>query len=303
MRLLFLGVLCIAAAFSGGCVFWDIRDEVRNTNARLDKVESRLEGTNAALDQTNAELKTVQEGLERLDRTNELIGGVETGLTRLDSTNSALSTMEERLVLLRSIEESLGRLDVHMASLRKTIGRIDGMIPFLDLGSDEPVDAVETADASERPVEPASGAVGAQEVGQKPGDQAQTGEAGAKEPTKAAPSRPARRDALLGAWVSEFPDRTVALVILDEGRFVRQSPEAAGVSEPAARTISGTWKRDGTSLELMPEALAPAAPAPGQPAQGRPAAPTVERYEIVAQTTRSLTLRTAAGTLLILGKP
>jgi len=268
---------------SGGCIFWDIRDEVRNTNSRLGEVESSLAGTNASLGQTNDELKVVQSGLERLDRTNELIGGVEQGLHRLDSTNESLVDMHERLALLRSIEQSLMRLDTHLAALRQTIGRIDGMIPFLDLGGDEPIEsggAPVAAGDHDVPIDAPATSAGA---------------ATAAAPAGATPA-PARRDALLGAWVSRFPNQSLALVLLDEGRFVRHENISPSVPGLPTNIIAGTWKRHGAAFELTEVPASAAAPA-------QPARPATERFEIIAQTTRALTLRSPDGALLILAKP
>src|SRR5262245_13841783 len=94
-------MLLLAVLLMPGCVAWEIRDEMRNANTKLTDVHSSLGATN-----------------DRLDK-------VDNGLGRIDATNTSLDTLHQQLALLTSIKESLARLDTHLASLRKTIGRID----------------------------------------------------------------------------------------------------------------------------------------------------------------------------------
>lgn len=281
--------LCAAAAsclpFLGGCVFWDIRDEVRNTNSRLGVVESRLNSTNEALDTTNTKLESVTGQLKQVDHS----------LDRLDITNTSLGNVDERLVLLKSLDASLARvdtslttaqgslsrLDSHLASLRKTIGRIDGMIPFLDLGTSgdpEPVagDAPPAADPSVTPV-PADGAAPAAE---------------------AAPRSTPRRDAILGVWISQYPDRSTVLVVQEGGRFVRQRAGQAG-ARPTVE--AGTWKREGTRLQLVPDP--PAAP-PNPPAPVAAPAPVPSTsWDVMTQTVKTMALRAEAEGIMVFTKP
>jgi len=260
-------VLSVLVITSGGCVFWDIRDEVRNTNSRLDAVDAQLAATNDGLDATNAKLEGVNTQLKKVD----------TSLERLDATNLSLANMEDRLTLLRSLVTSLSSVDVHLASLRKTIGRIDGMIPFLDLGTEgdpEPTPAAEVAEATP-PTDPAA---------------PKSGEAPA--PKEAAPSR---RDGLLGVWVSQYPDRATVIVLQDGGRYVRQRA-AQPPNTPFVE--SGTWKRDGKRLELVSDARDATGP------DAKKATPsTTHSWEIVSQTVKSLALRSEADGMIVLAKP
>ncbi len=255
----FLACLCL---FAGGCIFRDIRDEVRVSNARIEQVEDGLTSTKAAIDQTNDKLKDVEEGL-----------------ARLDTTNSSLRQVDERLAILQSISTSLTRLDNHLASLRKTIGRIDNMIPFLDLGGED----ASIAAAPANPAQPAADEVAPAEGG-----------SAAKE------TAASRRDPVLGSWISQYPDRSAALVLLDGGKYLWQKVGAQGDTQRE----SGTWAKDGKNLRLTHEEPAPI-PKPNEPAPAQPPAPkTVERtYEIVANTARSMTLQESNGRLLILNRP
>lgn len=271
-RCLFPLLLAAAVLPLSGCVVWDIRDEMRGTNTRLDRVEQGLATT-------NTELTKVQDGLKRLDTTNTLIDGVEKGLVRIDDTNSSLSGVQEQLGLLRSMDKSMTHLDAHLASLRTTLGRIDGMIPFLDLGTSDPA-----ADAGATPADAPSGLSHDPAPDAKPAAD-----------TKPAPAdqAPPRRDALLGTWISHYPDRSTALVLLDAGRYARQIGDRSSVE-------TGTWTREGKRLRLTPDA--PAAPPPSATSPA-PAAPAPSEYEIIGQTARSITLRVAGGGLLVLTKP
>lgn len=249
-----------------GCVFWDIRDGVRDANTRLDTVD-------ASLKQTNNELKSVQSSLTRLDTTNAELLKVQDELGQLDTTNASLTGVQDRLQTLRSIEDSLAKMDVHLSSLRKTIGRIDGMIPFLDLGSEEPAPAepAPAADAS-APAAPASDA--------KPS------------PTDAA--APAPKDALIGAWIRQYPDRTIAIVFVDSTRYLMQRTTAAGTRTQE----TGAWKREGKVITLTGD------PEPIKLADGAPGTrQSVERLEIVSQTTRSFSVTSNENALQIFAKP
>lgn len=266
MRTILLVVLGCVSLLLGGCVFWDIRDEVRNTNSRLDGVEGKLTSTNEALDTTNEKLVGVTDQLKQVDHS----------LDRLDLTNSSLSGVQERLMLLRSLDASLAKVDVHLASLRKTIGRIDGMIPFLDLGTaEEPAGA-----AGEEPEAKAEAKPEGQAVAAKDGAGKDTG--------------PARRDALLGVWVSQYPDRSTVIVLMEGGKFLRQR----GASGRGPEVETGTWTREGKTIELTGE------PKQGVSADGKATTVTARaKWDIVSQSVKSMAVRGAEDGIIVLAKP
>ncbi len=117
MRLLRLAVLLTCAGMMPGCVFSDIRDQLTETNARLERVEVGL----ARIERTNAELEKVRERLAALDR--------------LESIDGSLQGIDGHLV---TVEASLRDIDAHLASLRDTIHRIDQAIPFVKIEGKEP---------------------------------------------------------------------------------------------------------------------------------------------------------------------
>lgn len=212
-------LLITALTFLPGCVVWDIRDEMRRTNAQVGAVQESLAATNQRLDGVDT----------RLTGTNE----------RLQGTNTSLTTVEEQLLLLREINSSMGKLDVHLASLRKTIGAINNMMPFLDLG-DAPA---EEAVAAEPGAEAAQAAAPAE------------GTAQPAQPTESAPAP--KREVLLGLWVSAYPDSSRALIIMPDGKYLHSKPDSKGKS---TQTERGTWKKGEKSLTLQPDLIKIMAP-------------------------------------------
>lgn len=264
-----------------GCVVWDIRNEMRSTNAKLADVKSTLDTANAGLDKANTRLDDVEIGLKRLDRTNDLIGGVEQGMTRIDKTNTSLDTLQKQLDMLAAIEKSLTRLDAHLTAVRKALGSIDSMIPFLDLGGGDPGPVPAVAETT-------------------PGEPKPEGE-------PAAPA--ARRDLLTGIWVSRYPDDRRALMLMPDGRCVysvlsqNQVPPQPGVIlDPQTVTTVGRWTHEGGILTLTLDPPAPATPAAGQPAPPAPA-PLVWKVKVVNMTSRSVALQFDDVGLIIFGRP
>jgi len=242
-RLILPVLIAVGCAPLGGCVVWDIRNEMRKTNTNLIEVQERLtklDQTNTALDRTN----------ERLEKANALIDNVERGLGRIDSTNTSLSGLEQQLALLKSIDKSLTHLDQHLASLRKTINKLDGVIPFLDLGGDAPVDP-STPTPPEEPTVATADATA-------PSEAAAT--ATPATPATASTTPTAKREPMGGTWLTQYPSRDNALVILQDGRYFWATrnviTNAQGV--PNGGTISverGTWARKDATLAFQAEPI------------------------------------------------
>ncbi len=268
-----------------GCVVWEIRDEMRSANTNLADVKQTLDVANSSLDEANSRLDRVEEGLTRLDRTNTLIDSVETGLERIDTTNAELASLGK----LQSIDTSLSRLDVHLAAVRKTIGSIDNMIPFLDLGGgDEYID--EAPAAGEAREVAAAGEVS---------DAAATAPAPSSDAAEAPPETtkaPAKREVFLGTWVEQFPSHVHAIVILSNGRYVFVAGDAPG--------IEGAWTHNSGVLTFTPDPVS-APPTAQTPAKAPAATPNLapSTYSILNSSNRTLTLRDANGSLLIYGRP
>jgi hypothetical protein len=276
---IFVVVCALVSPWLGGCVVWEIRDGIRESNTQLVQVKSTLDNVNTSLDNVNS----------RLDNVNARLDKVDVGLGRLDDTNLSLTDMKERLILLRSVEESLRNVDAHLASLRKTIGAIDSAIPFLDLGGDAPVEEPAPATAAA----PDAGAEQIAAPGATPGAAAPDAVAGdaAKQPAAAEPAAPAKRDALIGTWVSAYPDESRALVLQQGNTFVMI--DAASGKNPTRRS-TGRWAREKNTLTL--DGVQP-------PPQGKaPAQPQVQTWQILSLTARSVTIEGPDG-IVVFAKP
>lgn len=313
--------------FIPGCIVGEIRDELKSANNQLvcvqyglDEANKGLDTANDLLQKTNERLDRVENGLTRLDRTNTLIDSVEQGLGRIDSTNNSLTDLEKQLVMLATIEKSLSRLDQHLAGLRKSVSALDGVIPFLDLGGEytepttPPPGEIAISSLPEESPDPAAPPAG---------DQALAPASPAPDDPKAAATAAlvAKRDSLMGVWVSAYPDRSTALVVHSDGTYERSIPSLGGPpgSVPPGQNIiqRGTWKRAGTSVTFTqnaPPAATPAAPdakptAPAtpagtvkvpaeQPLQG----PSVWTIKVVSLSSKALAVE-SEGKLVLFARP
>ena len=100
-------VLAVAWFCSGGCVAYQIRDELRVTNSKLDKVSAQLAQVDASLAETNQ---------------------------KLDRSNRSLSVVEGSMDPIRV---SLRRIDDELAGFRQMIDKIDKYIP-INIKADTP---------------------------------------------------------------------------------------------------------------------------------------------------------------------
>jgi pyruvate/2-oxoglutarate dehydrogenase complex dihydrolipoamide acyltransferase (E2) component len=309
-----LAVALAALACLQGCVAWEIRDEIRTANKQLTgvqstlgEVESTLGSVQGTLGQTNERLDRVETSLTKLDQTNSLIDSVQSGMARIDTTNTSLGSLQTRLELLQSINTSLNHLDAHLASLRKTIGKLDGAIPFLDLGGDapaespapEPVAAAAPADAPAPTADPA-----------QPADAASPAATPAGQP----------RNALAGVWISRNTAPASILYLAADNTYILQSvpdapapapaPAPAAPSSPAAAgkppaptpastgpAPRGTWSRSGDTIELTSPPTETTLPDGTKKNDS-----TTTRWKILLITQRSLVVE-SDGKLAAYGKP
>ncbi len=110
----------------------DIRDEARQTNARLDRVEYEARETNARLDQTNAQLDQTN---ARLDRQSNAIAGLESAVVHgLAETNAHLEQQSNAIAGLESaVVHELGATNALLERQSIAISSLDGAVR--DLGS------------------------------------------------------------------------------------------------------------------------------------------------------------------------
>lgn len=267
-------LVCVAACvLLPGCVVWDIRDNLVKSNQQIGEVKQALDKANAAIDVANDDLAKAN---ERLDK-------VEAGLSRIDTTNKSLDGLDKQLALLGSIDTSLGHLDQHLAAVRKTIGSINSMIPFMDLGGGPE----ETQPAAA----PAAAPTPTIAEGEKPEG------ANASTDAKAASSAPTgvpavRRDVLEGAWVERAPlqkDQVARFIVLfADGTYAASAPFASQSASEA-----GMWSHEGTTLRLTPEApilTSRRTDEKGNEVETK-APPPAREYAVVYATTRALVLK------------
>jgi septation ring formation regulator EzrA len=98
----------MAAPFLGGCVVFDIRNELRRVNQRLDDVNESLVRVNEQLESVDASLSDVNETLATSDQS-------------LKSINESMEP----------IRISLRRIDDHLAGAREVIDAIAKVVPGL----------------------------------------------------------------------------------------------------------------------------------------------------------------------------
>ena len=84
-----LGVLLLAPILANlsGCLAYEIRNELRQTNASLEEMKLRL--------------NTVNDTLLKLERANTLLSDVDMRLETLEATNATLSSIEAHLAAIR----------------------------------------------------------------------------------------------------------------------------------------------------------------------------------------------------------
>ena len=101
----------------------EIRDEVRQTNARLDQTNARLDQSNARLDQTVSRLdqtvSRLDQTVSRLDQTDAHLGVIETTVLELAE--------QQRFAVrhLKSLAERDHRLDENVLDLQRRVERIE----------------------------------------------------------------------------------------------------------------------------------------------------------------------------------
>jgi len=308
-------VLALLCCLQSGCVIWDIRDEMRSVGASMGDVKSQLATVQTQLDSVKTTLDTANASLG--DVSVQLVA-VNGGLSRIDTSNVALTGLQTQLLILEQINTSMKGLDAHMVSLRKSLGGLNSLIPFIDIGGDAlpPAGSTPSASASASVSNDGAAPAGGPALGGAETAVASTAVAG----TVAASSAPGQGlppAALHGPWLSQFPDRRSVLVLKPDGSFTRAMLRSTDPNAGAEIT-SGTWKRDGSKLTLAwaidVPALAPAqaaqppkpAASPGQATQPTLPASIKEartmEFEIANQTTRALTLQTG-GQLTVFNRP
>lgn len=96
----------------------DIRNEIRNTNSRLDQTNSRLDQTNERLERLTVDVNTRLEGIDR--RLEGIDGRLEGIDGRLDRVEGRLETHGQAIVkLIGQVETLNGRFDNFLTGAHK----------------------------------------------------------------------------------------------------------------------------------------------------------------------------------------
>lgn len=96
-----------------GCVAWEIRDELRQTNVLLNSVSGTLRSVRQDLTRVN----------EQLDKTT----------TELPPMRTAVEGTAQRV---EGVAPALRSIEDHLASLRRTIDNLDRAVPLPNVGGD-----------------------------------------------------------------------------------------------------------------------------------------------------------------------
>jgi hypothetical protein len=174
--------------------------------------------------------------------------------------------------------------------LRKTISKLDGVIPFLDLGGEAPVEP-EPSPAAAEP------ALAAAEPAQTPDGK----------PAEGAAASPAKREPLGGTWLTQYPSRDNALVILQDGRYFWATRTAAntgaGASPGGTITVEkGTWKRADATMSFQADAVM--VPADPKKPESKPTTKPGRAWSlnVVALTAKAATVE-IDGNLTVMSRP
>jgi len=122
-------------------VLKEIRDEAKQTNARLDQTNARLDQTNARLDQTNTRLESLEGGVDSLE--HRLTEGFQVLAEKIDFVNRRQTESEMRLATevvslaeyVRDLRDTIAlKLDDHVAVLdhEKRIQTLENRISTKD---------------------------------------------------------------------------------------------------------------------------------------------------------------------------
>lgn len=284
----------------------DIAGNLRTANTQLAGANTRIDATRSEIAIANARLSGVLSDLEatntKLLDTNTKLVDVQGGLTRVDTTNTSLGTLDSQL---SQMQASLTRIDGHLASLRQTLSAVDGMIPFLDLGtgSNEPVLPVPPATTgAEGTASEASAGQGSSQAGGQPA----TAPSERPQATSAATgTAPAAGPNIAGVWVSALAGSADAWLLRSDGTFViatgstqtsaSAQPKPGESTSPNRISLQGRWRIEPASHSSPSAAAAPPA-RPELVLRSADGTTVLARCTIEQQSVRSLTLNTIAAT-------
>jgi hypothetical protein len=150
----YTALFALSAPLLTGCIAEDIRKELVSANQQLTITNETMR--KLSQEQIPVTQELIADVRVRLDDTKVLLAGVQ---TELQQTNTTMVALQSQLKRMDTIDASLMRLDVHLASLRETLQKIDETIPFLSLSATtqpttQPTTLPTTPDAPTAPTAP-----------------------------------------------------------------------------------------------------------------------------------------------------
>ncbi|MFT3683726.1 MAG: hypothetical protein QM783_02170 [Phycisphaerales bacterium] len=296
---------------AGGCIAWEIRDEMSransnltNANWRLDDASLRMDRANRNIDDANTRMDAVTARLdlatERMAQTheniltlrqvlletNQRLTDVQAQIAKTEPMVDATNHRLEDLMVLRQVQQTLVSINTTLGPLSKSMSSVGGVVSLLGLGGESEPQPLATGAEEAAAVDPAAPATTPAPA--TPKDPAS--------PVKAAPAASQARgpNLLVGAWVLAYPvpegtathPSRQALVILATGKYL--------LAESGRPLVTGDWALKDKTLTLTPSsstsATAPSSTTAAS-ASAAPPAPQPATMEVLNNTLRTLAVR------------
>lgn len=136
--------LVLTAALPG-CVVTEMQQSLDETNASLRLIREDLAGLRVSADriaQMDEDIRRMEDEVAALRETTgriaELDEEIDAGVQQLDSVGASLGDLDAQLT---TVSASLRELDLHLGSLRRTLQKVNRIVPFVDVADDAPVNA------------------------------------------------------------------------------------------------------------------------------------------------------------------
>lgn len=307
-----VALLACPFLFGGGCIAWEIRDQMRAANSHIARTEWRLEdvtrdieetstrlaqvqatltqteatlaGTHATLAQVSGQLTAVHASLQKTDDHLVAVGAL------IETTHPKLTTLDgdlDRMMILGDVNTSLKNVDLALKPLSKSMGMLSSAASFFGGGDNQDLLARESVPSEPATPEPAPRDEGAAAAapGASPPVVASppAATAAATPPSPATTGTPPAPGTRAAPAEPPRPDLLVGTWLLvypppappqRYGRAIILTADGAFLdAEPDKPLSRGHWTRTGRSVTMRPDA--------GDEATA----------ELLTLTTRTLTLR------------
>ncbi len=305
-RRMFAAIFAFAAATLPGCIAWEIKDEMRAANQRLDETDgvlietsnsivtanSRIEAANDRIDTTNSR---IEETITRIDGTQSLLREVHASIqqanTQLTQVQAALKNTDshlevvtgtigdtrpllttansglDQLKILQEIQQTLTNINTALVPLQKTMAAFGSTMSFFGMGGEEEPIAAAPVDDTARAATPTAPAP----AGSEP----------------AAPVAARSSNFLVGTWLLAHPTPSTETAAAAQPRpadvFIMLSDGNYLEGSQGKLLGGGKWALSGATLKLTPSSSGK-----------QPGSEPERTFDIVTTTPRSLTIRSAS---------